>query len=111
MLLVDQDDPVSRLASLERLESLVGLCQGPVVDPSLDTLLIRQLDHLADLLGSSNKTASNLDTLANQGKLKSGQNCFGFLRGGAGLTAFREGKTSSGAPTWIKVPKVRRRRR
>ena len=70
MLLVLQHDTVSGVAPVERLDSIIDLCQRPVVDPGFDALLVGELDHLTDFLGGSNQTASNLDALSNQRKLK-----------------------------------------
>lgn len=64
--LVDQRVPVTSLASLHVLHSLVGLAHGPGLDPGLHVLVDSKLQHLLDLMWRSNLATADLGTLADE---------------------------------------------
>ena len=68
MLLVNKHIPVPRLPSHHILHSLIRVGHGPRLNPGLDALVSRQLQHIADLAGRPDERAADLDVAADEGE-------------------------------------------
>ena len=66
--LVLEDIPVPSLSSLHIHNRRVSVLHRPLLDPWLNLLLSRQLQHLLNLPGSTNSRASNLESTHQEGK-------------------------------------------
>ena len=68
LLLVGKNVSVTSLAGLHVDNGLVGVLHAPDLDPGLDLLVGGKLEHLLDLVRSTNGTATNLDTAHDEGE-------------------------------------------
>lgn len=66
--LVDEDVSVASLASLHVNDGLVGVLHEPLLDPRLDLVVGGELEHVLNLGGGANGTATELDATADQGE-------------------------------------------
>lgn len=69
VVLVLEDVAVPGLASLELENGLVGVLHGHLLDPGLDLLLDRELEHLTDVIRGADEGAGELDAVEDEGEL------------------------------------------
>lgn len=67
MFLIYKNVTIPCLASLHVHDSLIGLSHGHIVVPGLDALFSKELEHVFNLLWTSDLAASDLDAFADQG--------------------------------------------
>ncbi|PIA93350.1 hypothetical protein CB0940_04776 [Cercospora beticola] len=112
MLFVDQGNSVPRLSSLHIDNCLVGILHGHLVDPRLNVLVRGKLKHFFNFCRRTDHAATQLDTLADESKSTVTEfvsiRIFQMLRSCWVQTYFISGNLSSGAPTWMNSPLVRR---
>lgn len=68
MLLVNQDISVPRLSSIHIHNRLVGILHRSLLDPRVDIILRRKLQHLTNILGTSDHASPHLASFCNQSK-------------------------------------------
>jgi hypothetical protein len=64
--LILQNIPVSRLAIDHVNDRLVRLLHAPLLNPWLDLLVRRKLEHLVDFRGRANRRATDLDAASDE---------------------------------------------
>lgn len=66
MLLINQNIPIPRLPRFHIDNNLISVLQRPLLDPRLDLLIRRELQHFLDFVGRADGAAADLDAVGDE---------------------------------------------